>query len=166
MILFKNLIILLSIMVFIKCSNDNITNIEFNPTDHPVSKFSKEIVVSIFISEKNSLYSFSDDSTMLSCEGEICNDIYITPEEMNTLIDQLSDTNYFNWEIMTSVTPYPSTDCNLLIRGLSNSLGHHDDYMCTIGRGEKTSKILLKLSESLSGEAQTAFCEIASFYKM
>ncbi|MEJ2618377.1 MAG: hypothetical protein P8Z35_25705 [Ignavibacteriaceae bacterium] len=161
--IFKMLIIFLPLIFMLQCSNDGITNIEFNPTDHPITKISEEMIISIIISE-NHFYSFSDDSTMLNCQGDGCNDYYIKTEEMNSLVKKLSDTNYFHWEFMTAVTPYPATDCNLLIYGKDNE-GNQIDYMCTIGRGNETSKILLELSESLSGKAHTAFVEIANYYK-
>jgi hypothetical protein len=152
------------VLIFItQCSEDGITNIEFNPTNHPISKISEEMVLSIIISQ-NRFYGFSADSSKLNCEGDACNDYYVKIEEMNNLAVKLSDTNYFHWQFMTAVTPFPESDCNLLILGKDDE-GHHSDYMCTIGRGEQTYKILLELSKSFSGEAHTAFVEIANYYK-
>ena len=159
----KTFIIFLTLLINLQCSKDGITNIEFNPTDHPITRISENMRLSIIISENN-FYNFSNDSTMLNCKGDECNDHYIKAEEMNGLISKLSDTNYFHWEFMTAVTPYPATDCNLLVYG-KDIEGHHLDYMCTIGRGNETSKILLELSESLSGEAHIAFVEIANYFK-
>ena len=160
----KIISIFLMLLFSLQCSDDEITNIEFTATDHPISMLSKEKVLSIVIIPNNEFYSFSDDHFILNCEGDGCNDYLVKNEEMNDLIYKLSDTNYFDWQFMTAVTPYPETDCNLLIYG-KDSAENHLDYMCTIGRGEETYKIIMELSETFSGEAQLAFVELANHYK-
>jgi len=159
----KIITIFLIMILFLQCSDEVITNIEFNHTDHKISTISKEMIFSIVIAYEQ-FYSFSADSAQLNCDGKGCHDYLVKIEEMNNLASKLSDTNYFHWEFMTAVTPYPETDCNLFVYGKDEE-DQHLDYMCTIGRGEKTSKILLGLSKSFSGEAHTAFVKIANYYK-
>ena len=156
--------IFLILLFSIQCSNDEITNIEFTSTDHQISRLSKETVLSILLIPDKEYYAFSSDSSRLNCEGDVCNVYLVHKEEMDNLLFRLSDTNYFHWEFMTAVTPYPETDCNLLIYG-KDTHENHLDYMCTIGRGKETFNILLELSESFSGEAGSALVKIANYYK-
>lgn len=161
----NNMVVILFFVLILNlgCTQDGITNIEFEPTDHPISKINEGIVVSIH-TLNNSFYIFSADSSKLNCQGNNCRTYYITLLEIKNLVSMLTDTNYFHWEFMTAVTPYPETNCNLFIYGI-DKYGNHLDYMCTIGNGEETSRIILELSESLSGEAHLAFIEIANYYK-
>lgn len=157
-------IFFLIILFSLQCSNNEITNIEFTSTDHPISRLNKEVAFFIYIIPEEQFFGFSDDSSRLSCDGDGCNSYLVTNEEMDNMLNKLSDTNYFHWEFLTAVTPYPETDCNLFIFG-KDSEGNNLDYMCTIGRGEETYKILLGLSRSLYGEARSTIIELANYYK-
>ncbi len=153
----KKCILIFAILtgLLVDCTKDE-TPMSFNPTDFIISDMGKDMQLSISGPFANN-YIFSGNASMLDFTGDgfICN---IVPAiEMEELTNNLSDTIIFQWEVTTSMFPYPEDECKLRV-----TRPGYGDFMCSIGKGNSALRIIQGLSDSLTGDAKKSFEEICN----
>jgi hypothetical protein len=100
-------------------------------------------------------HSLTADTTEFKLKNP--NTYLVSPDEMNALAQNLSDTRVFHWEYMTAVAPYAEDHCVLLV--------YHDSpeqYMCSIGSEMKAFITFQRLIRPLSGHVKAVLDEAAS----
>jgi hypothetical protein len=142
--------------VLLSCNKDETPRMSFNPTDFIISEMGAQMRLTIKV-PTDGIYSFSADSSTLDSYGEGFYDHLVPIKEMESLALNLSDTVIFKWELMTAESPYPEDECELLVYSHSGPA----NFMCSIGKGNTASNIIHELATTLTGEAKTAFDEIA-----
>jgi len=152
------LAIIIIVMLF-NCKKEESNASYFNHTNHQISLLGDSMRLVIQLPNYAAFYNFSADSNQLNGTGDSFYYIFVESHEMIMLAENLSDTLIFNWEDMTSQSPYPLNECVLLIYGgLSNE--PYIDYMCSIGSNESAAKIIEELGKSLTGIPNKVFSDI------
>lgn len=131
----------------------------FTHTDHNISLIGDSMRLCVKLPDDIAFFNFSANPTDLNSTGEKFFDVLVSKTEMDNLAKNLSDTIIFKWADMTAVSPYPRSNCELLIYNRYNS------YMCSIGYGDNAVKIMEELSKSLTGDAYHTSVEMIKLLK-
>lgn len=154
----KLLILILVSLSIISCEKDESSQVNFTPTNFIIGEMGSQMRFSIKV-PSGDFYSFSADSSVLTAIGGKFHEYLIHENEIKSLVQNLSDTIIFKWEVMTAVSPYPEDECEL-----HATQSGYGGFMCSIGKSKTTSNIIKELSKSVSGLAKDAFDEIANYF--
>jgi hypothetical protein len=153
-------VVLILTLGIVSCKKGNTNIVHFNPTGHVISTLGPGMRLVVRVSGQN-FYNFSSENISVESYGTQWKSFKVPVSEMNNIAQNLSNTTIFKWKFMTAESPFPVSECELLIYGGHNDMTNVNyDYMCSIGEGNSAIDILKELSKSFSGEANSIFDEI------